>query len=168
MTLLDLDTEISLVTSKLAKVKETPLLGGWVETLQTQLDSTEEDGQTTYRLKNITLGEEKGRRTKDHHLFVTGKRDNGAIQNELVQSLSEFLVQQFDSDKHVIEVLVPFLKLQENTDIKAVHELICPDLDLEELGMEYQDLVSSDQGKDLSLKKLVKYLLSKKPVSKSS
>ena len=61
-----------------------------------------------------------------------------------MQSLSEFLVQRFDSDKHVIEVLVPFLKLQENTDIKAVHELICPDLDLEELGMEYQDLVSSD------------------------
>ena len=73
VTLLDLDTEISLVTSKLVKVKETPLLGGWVETLQTQLDSTEEDGQTTYRLKNIALGEEKGGRTKDHHLCVTGK-----------------------------------------------------------------------------------------------
>jgi len=108
----------------------------------------------------VFTGEERGRRSKDHHLFVSGKRDNAAIQNELVQSLSEFLVQRFDSDKHMMEVLVPFLKLQD-ADIKAVHQLICPDLDLEELGMEYQDLVSSGQGKDLTLNKLVKYLVSK-------
>ena len=57
VTLLNLDIETSLVTSNLAKLKETPLLGGWVATLQTQLESTEEEGHATYRLKNIILGE---------------------------------------------------------------------------------------------------------------
>lgn len=58
-----------------------------------------------------------------------------------MQSQLEFLVQRFDSDKHMIEALVPFLNPQEDADIKAVHQLIYPDLDPEELGMEYQDFV---------------------------
>ena len=102
----------------LAKLKETSLLGGCVATLQTQLKSIEDEGHTTYRLKNITLGKERKKREKDHHLFVNGKRDNAAIQNELVQSLTEYLVQRLDSsDKHMTEVLVTFLKLQGDSDI---------------------------------------------------
>lgn len=89
MTLVNLDTETSLVISNLEKIKETPLLGGWVATLQTQMESTEEEGHATYKLKNITLGEERGRRSKDHHLCVTGKTDSAALQKDLVQSLSQ-------------------------------------------------------------------------------
>lgn len=107
-------------------------------------------------LKNITLNEDRGRRTRDYNFFVTGKRDNAAIKNELVQSLIEFLSQGFDSDKHLMQKLGPFLRLESDAAIKAIHQAIFPDLDLEELGMEYQDVVSSGHDKNLTLSKLVK------------
>ena len=55
VTLLDLDTQTSVVTSNLVELKDTPLLVGWVATLETQIKSTEEDGHTMCTLKNITL-----------------------------------------------------------------------------------------------------------------
>lgn len=79
VTLLDLDIQTSPVTSNQAKFKDTLLLDGWVVTLQTPMESTEEDDDAMHILKNITLSEDKSR-LREHHLFVTSKRDNATIK----------------------------------------------------------------------------------------
>ena len=80
------------------------------------MESTEEDDDTMHTLKNITLSEDKSRLLRDHHLFVTSERDNATIKSELVQSLIKFLSQQ-----EWMQKLGPFLRLQNDAEIKAMY-----------------------------------------------
>jgi len=55
--------------------------------------------------------------------------------------------------------LAPFLKFQKDANLEAVHKLMCPDLDLMALGMEYNDFTESGQFSNLTLSKIISQLL---------
>ncbi len=68
-----MDRYTSNVKSKVLGLKETALLGGWVEALSEQV-SEEEDG--TVSLKGVELSSGNARRRRHiHHLYVTDTRD---------------------------------------------------------------------------------------------
>ncbi|CAB4002117.1 Hypothetical predicted protein [Paramuricea clavata] len=90
-TLIDMDRYTSKVKVKVLGLKETALLGGWVEALSEQV-LEEEDG--TMSLKGVKLNSGNARRRHIHHLYVTDTRNIDAIKNEIIESLKEFLTQR--------------------------------------------------------------------------
>ncbi|CAB4024767.1 E3 SUMO- ligase KIAA1586-like isoform X4, partial [Paramuricea clavata] len=141
-TLIDMDRYTSNVKAKVLGLKETALLGGWVEALSEQV-SEEEDG--TVSLKGVELSSGNARRRRHiHHLYVTDTRDIDAIKNEIIESLKEFLTQRFLDQEDDIDLLKPFVNLQQSVDLKEVHKQFFKDLDLMELGMEYDDVLSME------------------------
>jgi len=135
-TILDIDNFNSQVKVKLTSLKETPLLGGWVSQLQEQMQSGV-DGHV--QIKKFKLLSTVRRRSK-HNKFITDHRDISAVKNEVIESLVEYLSQRFAIDKERVSILKPFATLHKDADIKAVHDLLCSDLDLEQLGLEYDEL----------------------------
>ena len=119
-TLIDMDRYTSNVKAKVLGLKETALLGGWVEALSEQV-SEEEDG--TVSLKGVELSSGNARHRRHiHHLYVTDTRNIDAIKNEIIESLKEFLTQRFLDQEDDIDLLKPFVNLQQSVDLKEVHK----------------------------------------------
>lgn len=55
--------------------------------------------------------------------------------------------------------LDPFVKLDVKADIKLVHELLCPDLNLVQLNFQYIALCQNKEMKKFNLKKLTSHLV---------
>ena len=94
-------------------------------------------------LKDIKLQDPRKRRVP--HALVTVTRDLGAVKNEIVHSIDEFLSQRFDVDQRLVGILKPFISIQAGNDIKKVHNAICTDLNLYlmELTLEFKDVLRS-------------------------
>ena len=57
---------------RLEAMRETPLVGGWVEALQSQVQKLPDDTRTV-QLNSIKLSTNRTRRGKEHHLCVPRK-----------------------------------------------------------------------------------------------
>ena len=95
---IDVDRMTSNVKSKLQSLTESPVLGGWSDTLNKQVTGTEVNDDV--HLKGFRLQSQK-RRSTEHHKYVTDKRDISAVGNEISTSLIEFITQRFPSTKIV-------------------------------------------------------------------
>jgi hypothetical protein len=143
LTIVDVGSHTDKVKAKLANLKTTPLLGGWVQTLNELIVKTDDSGIVRLLLYDVELHTET-RRRKQHHTLVTDRRDSTAIMNEVSDSLIEFLAQRFASDQNLLDILVPFVKLQNDANLSAVHSLVCCDLNLQNFALEYGDLMDLD------------------------
>ena len=141
VTILDMDKLTANVKVKLNSLKATPLLGGWVATLQEQMVQSEEDLEMY--LKDVKL-QKKARRATERNKFVTEGRENAAVKIEIIDSLLEFLTQRFAVDEEHLAIIKAFGTLQPDADLKAMHAAFCTDVDLEKLGLEYGDLMEMD------------------------
>ena len=108
-------------------------------------------------LKGVELNSGNARQRQHiHHLYVTDTRDIDAIKNEIIESLKKFLMQRFLNQEDDIDLLKPFVNLQQSADLKGVHKKYFEDLILMELGMEFEDVFSMEDIEDfrkLSLRK---------------
>jgi hypothetical protein len=162
VTIIDIARLTENVKAKLFSLVQTPLLGGWASTLQGQMESDPENSEV--RLKGIELHTATSRR-KEHHKFVTDRRDSMAVTNEVIQSLVEFLTQRFSADDRLLSVVKPFINLNPEADLKEVHRTICSDLDIEQLGLEYGELLDMENLVDIrqmSLREVVRILATSK------
>ena len=139
-TILDVDSLTTNVKLKLGSLKDTALLGGWVSQLQEQIKYCA-DGQM--HLKDVQL-QSTVRRRSEHHRFITDHRDISAVKNEITECLIEFLSQRFSTDTERLTIIKPFATLQVDANLKDVHNIIASDLDLEQLGLEYDELMDMD------------------------
>ena len=135
---MDVDRLTSLVKPKLSSLKITPLIGGWVAQLKEQMKISN-NGDSV--LKDVLLHSTTPRQNKEHHKFVTVKRDLSAIQTEIIDSLVEFLTQRFSIDQQLTSIVKPFASLMPEADVKSVHATISSDLDLQTLNMEYNEVM---------------------------
>lgn len=148
-TIVDVVQHTQKVTTKLRSLSTTPLLGGWVNALESQLEKKDDSIQ----LKGFTLHRVE-RRRKQHHLFVTDHRETTAITTEVIYSLVEFLTQRLSIDDSLVAAIKPFVELNKAADLSRVHKLICFDLDLQQFGLEYEELMECDNIQDLQKKPL--------------
>ena len=81
-------------------------------------------------------------------------RDLGAIKNEIVHFIYEFLSQRFDVDQRLVGILRQFVSIQAGCDMKKVHNAICTDLDLMDLTLESEDVLRSGDADDIRKLKL--------------
>lgn len=153
-TLVDLNDSVYKIKSTISKLKTHPVTGGWQETLNDSV--TDKDGDKI--LADIRISLPVVRRKK-HHLYVSDRRDVAAIQNEIVESLVEFITQRFSIDESLFATVIPLVRFdQENVDLRAVHRLIGCDLDLAAMSLEYAELASSKTLTSLKLPQLVERL----------
>lgn len=138
-TIIDVVQFTERVNNKLQSLKETLLLGGWVRALVLRLDETDDE----LKLKGFTLYKTERRRNQ-HYMLVTDRRDITAVKTDIFDSLIEFLTERLSIDNKLLSKIRPFIALSNDADLSAVHELICSDLDLKQLGLEFCELVESD------------------------
>lgn len=170
-TLLDVQNYTESVKGRLDRLKKTPLTGGWasflIENLVTEIVPTLAEGDVggdatipKKKLHGIHL-EPMQKRRKQAHLFVTDKRSANSIINDTIESFKNFLDEQFSIDSPIANVTKSFAQLQADADLKKVHKIWAPDLNLETLGCQYLDILEF-QDVDLLRKKelqdLVKHL----------
>ena len=87
VTLLDIQQEVTLVKTSISSLQKTPLLGGWVSSLQAQSQLVESDERSFYMLKGIKLTSDEPRRRRGHHLFVADRRNLSAIKVDVTEAL---------------------------------------------------------------------------------
>ena len=108
-------------------------------------------------LKGVELNRRNARRQDYHRLYVTDTRDIDAIKNDIIESLNEFLLKRFLSQEDDITLLKPFVNLQHSTHLKNIHKQFFVDLDLMELGMEFDNVLNMEDIEDfrkLSLREI--------------
>ena len=144
VTLINMDRCTSNVKAKVLGLKETALPGGQVEALSEQVSEEEDE---SISLKGVELS--RSARRRDYlHLYVTDTRDTDAIKNEVIESLSEFLSQRFVSQEDDISLMKPFVNLQQSADLKKIHKQFFEDLELQELSMEFHDVLDMEDIED--------------------
>lgn len=74
------------------------------------------------------------------------------VRNKVINLSVRFVGKRFSEDQDSVEILNPFVKLTQDTDIKKVHQLVAPDLDLCQLNIQLKDLCSMPQMKNINLK----------------
>ena len=72
-------------------------------------------------------------------------RDISAIKEELIKTLVNNLKERFTTDENIFSILEHFIKLKEEINIKQVHTLISADLNIIELSLQYNDLLSNSE-----------------------
>lgn len=141
LTVVQIPKMTKSLKEQLEKMKTTPLLGGWVSELTANLTNQSEDDSTVV-LHGITLQKSKPlARRKRHHLYVTEKRDIMAVVHETIESLKNFLDVRFSIDQAIIISTEKFVELQPDVDLKEVHRIWAVDVNLQQLGLEYEDIL---------------------------
>ena len=87
-TLIDMNDAVTNVMSTVNSLKNQPLIGGWQETI---LQSVVDNDEGKF-LNGVHLSIPVARRQR-HHFYVSDRRDITAVQNEIAESLVEFLHQ---------------------------------------------------------------------------
>ena len=141
ITILDIEKTTKSVKARLLALTEDDLPGGWTKALKKEL-VLQPDGVTKI-LKGIELMRTKKRR-KEHHQYVSDCRDVNAVCREVVASLVEFLDQRFDVDAQLMRTAKSFATLQPSANLEGVHSMLCPDLALSELSLEFWELLEMD------------------------
>ena len=94
-------------------------------------------------LKGVMLHVSRQRRA-EHHKYVSDKREISAVTNEVIPSLIEFLTQRFPIDEERLSTLKSFTNLTPDADLKSVNAILASDLNLEALGLEYDELMQME------------------------
>lgn len=155
VTLVDIMKETEEVKKILSSLIKTPLLGGWVATLEEEL--VNDDG-TGMLLHGFLL-------SKSAATFRCVVDDKMAIRTKVVKSLVNFLEQNLEIDEGVNSIK-SFVTLSNFPNLKAVHNTLCSDLEVEQLELEYVKLVRANNVNNirkLSLHGLVQVLASSNP-----
>lgn len=116
------------------------------------------DEDESIKLNSISIIKMNTER-QSHYKFITQQRSLEAVNYEILCSLQEFLKQRFSIDENLLTTIKPFTHLSPHTNLQNVHKSIGEDIDLQELAIEYEELLSIekiDQLRTMNLKELFK------------
>lgn len=119
---------------------------------------TDEDG--SIKLNSIGIVKMNTQR-QSHHKFITQQRSLEAVNYEILCSLREFLKQRFSNDQNLLTIIKPFVHLSPHTNLQDIHKSIGEYIDLQELALEYEELLSMEnihQLRTMNLNELFKTL----------
>jgi hypothetical protein len=81
---------------------------------------------------------------RSHHKFIKQQKSLEAVNYEILWSLREFLKQPFSIDQNLLTTIKPFVHFSPHTNLQDVHKSIGDDIDLQELALEYGELLSTE------------------------
>lgn len=154
-----LQEHIDTFNKSIEGMKTGQLIGGWEDRISAEIISenkTSEDGEITEHKTwqgielDVTEIEKRGTARR--------ARDFNEIKQKILNAVTTLTAERFASDQKLVDVLSPFVKLDPSTDIRRVHELIGPDLELVHLNMQFKELCRSADMKVLSMSRLILHL----------
>lgn len=132
LTLVSLIHSINSLKSAIIALKEAGLFGGWEETLNSQIEESI-DGQPT--LKGFVLVEDS--RQAD-------TIDFNSFRCSIIDSVVKRLDDRFEADGILVEIIEPFQNFEKNANLREVHRLFGPDLDLSLLQLQYNEVIDKN------------------------
>lgn len=134
LTIVSLMKNLEMLRKSLAGLKQTPLCGGWEETLNTEL--LFEDG--ILLLKGVELKEPFQTRSQARE----NDNDNENNKREIIiDSIIENIADRFAVDDEIAGVINPFIAFKADANLKEVHKVFGSDLDLSALHLQFNELV---------------------------
>lgn len=134
------------------KLKESPLMGGWEETLRNSVienktfDSNNFNTyETNIQLKGFTLYKKSVNecRRKKHHLYITDHRNFCAIRNDSLENLTNYINERLDSSEwSKIKPLETINSRISDNKFKMCHNVICSDFELVDFINSYHEAAS--------------------------
>ena len=141
-------------------MKTKPLIGSWEETFHNKLTSFTSNDTTIYKLFHVSL-KHKQRRGADNEL-VSDKRGFDAIRNEVVLAETNFLEERLDDEYSGSTKAISLLKKLDATatdrELKECQRIICGDLSLRDLVMEYKEATEVESLRKLNTRQFLKEL----------
>src|SRR6218665_2307738 len=143
LTIVDIKPQVEIFTQKLSNMFENKM--GWEETLAKGVEVNSMDH--TKVLFGTELWE-KSRRTKGVNRFVTDKRLFSSIRNDSIEALKTFMMRRMCFDD-ILNIGITSISAFTNfcataDDIRTVHSIIAPDVNLAVLAEEYTDIQLMD------------------------
>lgn len=130
LTLLSLVIHLNSMQTALENMKDKRQIGGWEEMLH---ESVIEDEDGELSLKGIRLHQISSKR-------VENKTDFDSNRGSIIQSTIDNLLNRFDTDFALNELIEPFINFKEGVDIRKIHSQFAPDLDLMSLNMQFEEI----------------------------
>jgi len=115
--ILDFNRLTCFLKTRLLAMEEKHLPGGWVKAMQ---DSITQECDGAMLMKGMKLTS-RTRQLKEHHLYVSDKRDVKAVCHEVLHYLVEYLSQRLDIDAELVSICKPFVQLQPQVNLEMVH-----------------------------------------------
>ena len=150
----DVEEKRDSVIHIISKMKESPLVGGWEDTIinTTDVSYTSNDGKdtTTYMLKGFQLFDYvSNSRRKISHQFVTDNRCFSAIRNDIIEHITNYMLRRLDTSNWSKLKPLQFIKMSvSDVELKECHSLICPDFTLVDFVTSYKEASGHSQIKD--------------------
>lgn len=141
---------ISLMKNK------SPLLGGWEERLMQEVqveNITSDDGDEIERMTwhgielDVEYIERRGAARR--------VRTNDFVRAEILEKVLRLTDYRFEENEELFRTLGPFIDLDQNTDMKRVHELIGSDLELVMLNIQFNEISRTTEFKKLNIHQLI-------------
>ena len=137
ITIVDVIPETKKFIAKIDILQQRPIVGRWEASFH----------KAAMRKMKHFLGEFCGRKNDARprrNLYVSESRAVSAIKIEVLQSLRNFMETRLNIDYHAKENFSSFVKFTASeADIREIHTSVAPDLDLQYLAQEYEDVQES-------------------------
>lgn len=161
LNLMSLKRYVDEVAGELADLQEHYLPSGWEETLSEQLETIDEK----IFLHGFELN--KGRANQVNpvrHCNSTGtaRKNLGHLRRPILEKLTSSLSVRFSSDGDFYDFVNPFITFDRsiccNNNLRKVHELLAPDIDLALFCSQFNDICGNPELKKMRTKQLIKHL----------
>lgn len=130
-------------------METTQLTGGFESSLTSKL-TIETNGEVCFKSVELQSETERTSRTRQQ------KRTFEIVRKNSLRALRKFLVERFQIDEPLFEKIEPFINFNKTANIEEVHSLVCPDLQLASLSLQFQEISDNhDIVKDLSLNEIL-------------
>lgn len=117
--LLIFHSSLKMLEKALINLRESNLIGGWEEALNTQLISQNSE----LFLHGIQLSQINNSRTQRTFDFDT-------FRETVISSLIMNMEKRFDLEVDMVNVIEPFISFRENANLRKIHKICGADLDL--------------------------------------
>lgn len=152
VTIYDLEEKKIAFIKCLDNLKESPLMGGWEQTLNNSVIETKtfnstdiEDYEISIHLKGFTLHEKtiNNMRRKLHHLYITDHRSFCAIRHDSLEHVINYIDERLNSNEwSKLKPLETIKSCISDAELKMCHSFICFDFELVGFISSYREAAS--------------------------
>lgn len=130
LTIVSLIQNNCSLQNALTDLRSQRLLGGWEESLSNDIVQVNEE-TTLKGFELINTSEQR----------KANRNDFDSIRSGIIDSTLRCLAERFESDATLFDIIQPFLKFDENVDLRKIHEMFGSELDLSSLQLQFREIV---------------------------
>lgn len=153
LNLVSLKRYFDNVIAAIEQLNDGPSIAGWESKLnvKTTID-VNNAGKIIYELRDIRLHVGKSQEIAARDCFDD-------LRREIVNTFIAFLTERFVIENSVMEFLEPFVAFdRDQTDLTKIQTYIAPDIDLQALNAQFNEMVNTPAVREMTINQLVSHL----------